>query len=510
MPDAAVVHYGWLSLLPAAAAVAMAVKTRRVIESLLVGVALSVVVIDDRVHGAVHALVYLLPQTLSTLAGHAASATLKGVGLAKDSSRGQLLLSVVLLGAFIAVIEKSGGSRAFAERAARRIRSEAEAVLTCFAIGISIFTSAYFGILVSGTAMKPVFDRMRISREKLAFCCDSAAAPTKALIPVSGWIAFMITLLEENIPSIRAGEGLVGFLRTMPYNLYCWAVLGFIVLLALGAIPDFGPMKEAERRVKTQGLLHKPGSSPMLDPEAEKKALAHVRGGGVSDMMIPLTVSVLFLLALGVWDGFITRWHPGLPKTGVDSLTGMSTTFALGLLTALILYVRKGLMTAKEFLDFAFEGGKSTIIGAVIILLAVTLSDLMRAPAPEGLGASAFIVEATRSYIVAGWIPVLTFLISAILSFAMGTSWGVWAIMMPIAVPLALGAGMNPFLAAGAVLSGGAFGDHCSPISDTSVLSSLAANTDHMEHIRTQLPYAMAAAAFALAGYAVLGWMAAR
>lgn len=500
-------HYGWLSILPAALSIVLAIWSRRVIESVLAGIALGACIIDYHAHGIVHAICYLLPNTFTTLAGHPASGALKGVGFVKDASRPQIFISVLMLGAFVAMIEKSGGCHAFADRATKHIKGERGALLTCFAIGISIFTSAFFGILVSGTAMKPIFDRLKISREKLAYYVDSTAAPTKALIPVSGWIAFMITLIEENIPSVRPGEGFAGFLQTMPYNLYCWAVIGFTLLLSLQLIPDFGPMKEAERRVKTEGLLHKPGSTPMIDPKMEEKTRQHIRGGGVSDMMVPLIVSVVALFVLGMWDGFIVRWVPGLPKTQIDSLTGMSAVFALGLLVALVQYTFKKLMTVKEFFEFALEGAKSPIIGAIMILLAVTLGDIMKAPAPEGLGTAGFIVQISKPYLAHAWIPALTFLVSALLSFSMGTSWGVWAMMMPISVPLAIGAGLNPFMVAGAVLSGGAFGDHCSPISDTAVLSSLAANTDHLEHIRTQLPYAVITASVAFLGYLVLGYL---
>ncbi len=499
-------HHSWFSILPAALAIILAIKTRRVIESALCGIGLGAAIIDYHSNGFIHSVCYCIPNALMALAGHAATSTLKGIGLTKDPSRAQLFIGVLLLGAFITVIEKSGGCQAFAQRSTKHIRGERGALLTCMALGLSIFTSAFFGILVPGTAMKPIFDRLKISREKLAYYIDSTSAPTKALIPVSGWVAFMMQQIEENVPSIKAGEGFVGFLRTMRFNFYCWAVIGFTLLLSLQMIPDFGPMKEAERRVKKDGFLHKPGSTPMIDPKIEERAMHHVRNGGLSDMVVPLVISTLVMFALGMWDGPIVRRYPSLSKTGVESMTGMSMAFAVGLLVAMIQYASKKLMTVREFLEFAMEGAKSPIIGAIMILVAVTLADLMRASVPEGLGTAAFIVQISKPYLAHAWIPALTFLVSALLSFSMGTSWGVWAMMMPISVPLAMAAGMNPFVTAGAVLSGGAFGDHCSPISDTAVLSSLAANTDHLEHIRTQLPYALVTAAFAFLGYIFLGY----
>ncbi|MBI2346942.1 MAG: hypothetical protein HYV03_08760, partial [Deltaproteobacteria bacterium] len=180
---------------------------------------------------------------------------------------------------------------------------------------------------------------------------------------------------------------------------------------------------------------------------------------------------------------------------------------AAGILVAFGQYTWKKLMRPKEFLDHVVEGGRSVIIRALIIIMAVTLGDVMKALPPEGLGTAQYIVDVTRPFIIPALVPAIVFVIRALVSFATGSSWGTWALMMPIAMPIALAAGVNPYLTAAAVLSGGAFGDQCGPISDTSVLSAIGANTDLIEHVRTQLPYALTAAFFALAAFLMAGGM---
>lgn len=504
-----ILHYGWMSIFPIAVTIVLSLTTKRVIESLLAGIALITVVLDSQANSFVHSILYLIPNTFSAIAGHAAVAPLKGVGLAKDPGRGLLLMSIILLGSFVSILDKSGGAYDFAERITKKIKTETGALLTAMVIGLSVFTSAYFSILILGTMMRPIFDQMKISREKLAFYCDGMSAPTKAFLPFSGWIAFMVVLIEQNIPEAKALGGVQAFMKTMPFNFYCIGTMLFILLLSLGLLPDFGPMKKAELRVKKQDLIHLPGSKPMIDPKIEESSRQEMRKGSMWDMFIPLLVSVLALFILGMWDSFLAGWFPALPKIGIKSLEVMNVAFTLGILTALIKYVSKKLMTFSEYMDLAIEGGKSALIGAFIIVLAITLGDLMQAQAPEGLGTAAFLVETLTPLIVASWIPAITFLVSAIMSFATGTSWGTWAIMMPVSVPLAISFGMNPFLVVAAVLSGGTFGDHCGPISDTTVLSSIASNTDHIQHVKTQIPYALTVASFAFVGYVLLGmWMA--
>jgi Na+/H+ antiporter NhaC len=509
MTDQVLTSLGFLSVIPPLVTIVLALWTKRVVESLVAGIFACAWVVDYTTNGALHATLYSLPNTFVTLAGHPATDTLKGVGIVKDASRGQLIIFIVLLGSFMTVLDYGGGALDFAKRATKFIQTKTQALLVSMLIGFSIFTSAYFCIMVNGTVMRPIFDRLKISREKLAFYCDAMSAPTKAWLPISGWIAYMVTLLKENVPGVTEDNGLSSFIQTMPYNFYCWLMPIFSLLLAMNWIKDFGPMKAAEYRVSVTGLLHKPESTPMVSESKEALDASKRKNGHMMDMFIPMAVSVITLLVVGMWNPINQNFKLGLPKIAVDTSTTLNVGFMLGIIVAFFQYTRKKLMTPKEFLDHVVEGGKSAIIGAMIIIMAVTLGDMMKAGPSEGLGTANYLIELSKPFIIASLLPAMIFVIGSVISFATGSSWGTWALMMPIAMPIALAAGVNPFLTAAAVLSGGAFGDHCGPISDTNVMASLASNTDHLEHVRTQIPYAVAVAIVSFFGFVAagtLGW----
>ncbi|WP_411842854.1 Na+/H+ antiporter NhaC family protein [Salinicoccus sp. HZC-1] len=223
-------------------------------------------------------------------------------------------------------------------------------------------------------------------------------------------------------------------------------------------------------------------------------------------MLLPLGVSVLLLVALGLWNYTFVQFFD-VPEIPIGGNMMLIVSFTLGIALAYIQYISRGIMTSKAFFDDAFEGARSVLLGAVIIILAVTLGDVMRAPAPEGTGAALFIEQSVGDIIPAFIVPVSVFLISAFVSFSMGTSFGTWAIMMPIGITLMIATGGDPFLAAAAILSEGAFGDHTSPISDTSLMSSIGADVEHMDHINTQLPYALTAAGIAAVMFLIAGFI---
>lgn len=506
MDTQALTTLGWISVLPPLLTIVLALWTRRVIESLFMGVVLCALILDAHTNGFVHSLIYGIPSTFDQIAGHPEGNGLEGVGLLKDSSRPQLLIFIVLLGAFMNLLDVSGGAMDFARRATKYISTKGSAIIASCVIGFSIFTSAYFCILVNGTMMRPIFDRLKISREKLAFLADAMSAPTKAWLPISGWIAYMLGLIKSNIPGITTDNVMTTFISTMPYNFYCWLMPIFCILLALKIIPDFGPMRTAERRVEG-GVLHKPGSLPMIDEEKEAQKAALKKDGRASDMFIPLLVSVASMLVLGMWNKLNDQFGLGLPKLQMSTDTVLDMCFFLGILTAFVMFTSRKLMTVKEFMEHTMKGAEGSIFTTMIIVLALTLGDLIKALPPEGLGTAQYIVAISKPYLIPSLLPAMIFLISAVISFATGTSWGTWALMMPIGVPLAVAAGVDPIITTAAVLSGGAFGDHCGPISDTCVLASVAVNVDHLEHVRTQIPYAVAVAVVALAGFLVTGFV---
>jgi Na+/H+ antiporter NhaC len=453
-------------------------------------------IIDEKASGIGHSIIYSITNLFKAIAGHPSGDGLRGVGIMRNAGRAEVVLVVLLLGAFITILEKSGGAYAFGNWLSDKVKTKRGAQNATGIMGCALFTSAYFSSLATGTVFKPIYDRMNISREKLAFILDSTSAPINTLIPISGWVAYMGALMVDNIPEVT--DPIKGLTATIPYNFYCIVMLVMVFLFANNVIKDYGPMKKAEEK-----MLDKKKYNNIS--EEETVASKDMKDGKVSDMLWPLGVSVIILVILGLWNYTIANLFQ-VSKVPFGGNQMLILSFSIGMIVAFIKYVGSKIMTAKEFLDTALEGTKSAIIGGMIIILAVTLGDLMRAAAPEGLGTALYLGNAAKG-IPSAVIPCIVFILGAFMGFAMGTSWGVWGILMPIAIPLTLAAGGNPFVAAAAVLSGGTFGDHCSPISDTTIMSSIGAGCDHIEHVNTQLPYALTAAGISAVLFLLTGFI---
>ena len=500
--DEATLHIGILSLLPPVVAVGLAVWTKRVIESLLLGIMSGTLMLDAQINGWGHSIPFALVNLVKAIAGHPENEELglKGMGLLQSPERAYVIMVVLLLGSFITILNKSGGAMAFGKWLSERVKTKRGAQNATAIMGCCLFTSAYFSSLATGTVFRPIFDRMKMSRAKLGFLIDSTSAPINCLIPISGWVAYMSLLMMDNIPGCT--DGLQGLIHTVPYNFYCIFLLIFVFLLVNGKIKDFGPMVKADR----EALEGHDSTRALEGALGEKKSAKSNKNGTVSDMMLPLGVSVGCLVTLGLWNYTIIKFTslPRIPLTGNQILI---TSFVLGILTGFAKYTLSGLMSASEFLDDALEGTKSAIIGGMIIVLAVTLGDLVRDSAPEGVGAAIYLQEVAGKSIPPSIVPFGIFLLASLMGLATGTSWGVWAICMPIAIPLTVAGGGNPYIAAAAVLSGGTFGDHCSPISDTCIMSSIGSGCNHIDHVRTQIPYGATAAGIASIAYLIAGFI---
>lgn len=498
-------HYGLISLLPAVIALGLAIKTKRVIESLLAGILVATFMIDYQANGLIHSLLYSITNTFKAIAGHPGNAEtgLRGIGVVRSAGRVEVVLVVLLLGAFITVLEKSGGALAFGNWLTGKVKTKKGAMNATAIMGCSLFTSAYFSSLATGTVFKPIYDKLKISREKLAFILDSTSAPINVLIPISGWVAYMGALMVDNIPGVT--DPIKGLVATMPFNFYVCVILVIVFLVANNKFPDLGPMAKTVKRMKENNNELSPEMNIDLQAFAEDQQI-NTKKGTVSDMLIPLGISVLMLVILGLWNYTIANLL-NVKKLPLGGNSMLIISFSIGLIVALLKYTLSKLMTIKDFLDDALDGTKSAIMGGMIIILAVTLGDLLRAAAPEGVGAAQYLQAVAGNLIPASMVPFAVFLLASFMGFAMGTSWGVWGIMMPIAIPLTLSVGGNPFLTAAAVLSGGTFGDHCSPISDTTIMSSIGAGCEHIDHVNTQLPYALIAAGIAAILYLVAGFI---
>jgi tetracycline resistance efflux pump len=462
----------WVSVLPPLLAIALAIGTRQVFLSLAAGIWLGWTILSGW-------------NPLAGLAG----AIEGGVAVLGDAGNARVILFTLIIGALIATVEASGGVRGFVVWLEQRrwVTTGRRARVLAWVIGVIIFIESNITTLVAGAVSRPLFDRYRVSREKLAYLIDSTSAAVCILIPLNAWGAYVLGILGE----LEVENALEVFISSIPLNFYALTV---VVVAGITAVVDFdiGPMRAAERRTQAGELLSE-GATPLLDSDVlAPPPNARIPPRAVN-MVLPIATMVLMMpLALYI--------------TGAgDILAGSGSTSVLwavlaGLTVAWVLLLAQRGNTVDELVRTGLKGAGGLMSLALVLLLALALGAVARE-----LGTGIYIAG-----LAAGTLPVfvflpLTFLVAAGISFSTGTSWGTFAIMIPIAVPAGavLGLPIAPFLAAS--LAGGVFGDHCSPISDSTIIASMAAATDHIDHVRTQLPYALLAAAVATVGFGVLG-----
>jgi Na+/H+ antiporter NhaC len=395
----------------------------------------------------------------------------------------------LVIGALIATVEVSGGVRGFVTRLEenRWVDSAKRAQLLAWATGMVIFIESNITVLVAGSVARPLFDRYKSSREKLAYIIDSTSAPVCILIPLNAWGAYNLSLLD----GLGVENALGVFLSAVVLNFYAIAAIALTLVVILFGI-DIGPMKAAEERTRGGALLW-PEATPMIDEDVLSPEPVDTIPPRAVNMIAPIASMVLFMpIALYITgDG--------------DLLAGSGSTSVLwsvlvGLAVAWSLLLVQRAFTVDQLVRVALKGAGALVPLALILLLALTLGDVIAL-----LGTGQYVAQVTAGT-MPNWVYLpLVFVVAGGIAFSTGTSWGTFAIMLPIAVPAAeaLGLPLAPFVAAS--LAGGVFGDHCSPISDTTIISSMAAATDHIDHVRTQLPYALVAGGIAAVCFALLG-----
>ena len=465
----------WTSVLPPLLAIALAIVSRQVIPSLFAGIWLGWWQLGDA-------------NPLSALAA-AIEGSIAVLGNAGDA---RVIAFTLVIGAMIAAMEYSGGVRGFVAWLERRrwVTSPRRAEWLAWGTGIVVFIESNVTLLVAGAVSRPLFDRFRISRERLAYLIDSTSAPVCILIPLNAWGAFNLGLLENT----GVDDPLATFVAAIPLNLYAIAaVVLAAVTIASGWSP--GPMGQAEARTR-EGRLLWPGATPMVDPALLSSASEDRQPASPAFMLAPIGVMVM-TVPLG-----LTITGDGNPAAGSGSTSVLWGVLA-GLATIWIMALVRQRRRVDELMNVSLRGAGGLLPVALILLLALALGDVTGA-----LGTGEFLAQVVSDNVPAPLLPALIFVAGACTAFAIGSSWGTFAIMIPVAIPIALALGEPPALLLAAALSGGVFGDHASPISDTTVVASMAAATDHIDHVRTQLPYALTAGAAALAGFLALGVLA--
>ncbi|WP_077324529.1 Na+/H+ antiporter NhaC family protein [Virgibacillus siamensis] len=417
-----------------------------------------------------------------------------------------ILLFVLMLGIITAFISMMGGTKAFGDWMIRRVKTRAGAQLMTMVLGIIVFVDDYFNSLTVGQVCKPVTDKHRVSRAKLAYIVDSTSAPVCVIAPVSSWGAYIIGI----IGTIIAAQGLTditafgAFMQMIPMNFYVWAALGVVLVIALKEA-DFGPMKVHEVRAARTGEVLDPNHKESVDVESK---LPESDAGKVSDLVIP--IAVLFVATVGFmyWTG-LEASEAGASLVDIFGAAAVAKSLLYGGLTGIIItfimffpHMGPGKLSGKHFGTGLAEGAKSMLPGFTILIFAWSIVFLI-----GELETGEFLAGVVQSSNLSlTLLPVIVFIMAGFIAFATGTSWGAFGILLPIAGQIAAATDINlllPMLAA--VLAGSVFGDHCSPISDTTILSSTGSSCHHIDHVTTQLPYAFTAAAIAGLGYIVLG-----
>ncbi len=496
---------GWVSLLPAFTAIAVALIIRSVVPALLLGLWFGATALQ--------------------------SFTFKGAGLGlldafqvfvvaalADKDRAAVILFTMMIGGMVGIISRNGGMMSIVRVVVSRAKSAIGAQVAVWAMGIMIFFDDYANTLVVGNTARPITDKLKISREKLAYIVDSTAAPVVCIALITTWIGYEVGLIDNALQGIEELSDIPAytiFLRSIPYSFYPILAVIFVFMVASSG-RDIGPMYHAEVRARAGvNLATEDDSSDSMNSDTlEPKPDAPPRA---FNAFVPIIVLIFALLG-------------GLYVTGegetisqiigrADPYKAMMWASFIGALTAAGMTIGQRILSVHETVDAWYGGARATLFGMIVLVLAWSMGDVSTA-----LNAKGYLISILGDSIPAAWLPATVFLLAAITAFATGTSWGTMGILVPLVIPLTWAVmtvnGMTGlsdmhimYSAVSCVLAGAVWGDHCSPISDTTVLSSIASGCNHIEHVRTQIPYALIVGGIAVAfgtvpsGYGVSPWV---
>ena len=506
--------FGIWTLIPPLVAISLAFITKNVIVSLVIGIMSGGFILNISGNNPFMALFYsfldLIQRAVNSLA---------------DPWNAGIILQVLAIGGVINLVGKMGGAKAIAEALSKRAKSAKSAQIITWFAGLLVFFDDYANSLIIGPMMRPVTDKMKISRERLAFIIDATAAPVAGIAIISTWIGLEVGLIGSAFDSIGVETNAFGvFLNTIPFRFYNILILGFIVITAL-LLKDFGPMRKAEIECRRGGLNL--SSNEDVDKELSKHDELEPLPGvklSVWNAIIPIGALILGALFAFYYSGYTTimggedsaviQLMQNSPASfdaikeafsNADASVALFQSAFFAGLVAIIMGVAKKIFTLSEALDIWVDGMKTLIITGVILICAWSLSSVIKE-----LGTAKYLIQLLSGSLPPFILPSLIFVLGAIISFATGTSYGTMGILMPLAIPLAYS--INPdmsyvIVATSAVLTGAIFGDHCSPISDTTILSSMGAGCNHIDHVRTQMPYAIFVAVITIVfGYIPAGF----
>ena len=505
-------HYGLLGIIPPLLAIILALVTKEVIISLTLGILSGTLIIA---HGNIFTAITIF--------------TDKVAEMSSDAWNIRILLFCALLGAFVSMLSKTGATKAFGLWASKYLKTKKSILIFTWFFGLIIFIDDYFNSLSVGTVMRPAFDQNKISRAKLAYILDSTAAPVCILAPISTWVVTVMSYIRDSdgFESLNISE-FVFFIKMIPYSVYPLLALAFVVLISL-VFKDFGPMKRSEDNAQNGKLFDEElyGACPgNLETSSNDSAKWY-------DMVIAIVVLIIACITM-----FPVTTYMGLVGSeGIETFAQAVSSISLNqafldtdaskalfygavisLMIMYIYYVARRLLSIRSAGNSIMEGIKSMVPALVVLALAWSIGSVIKSsPADGGLGLAAFLSETVKGGSFPLWVlPAIGYLLGCVIAFSTGTSWGTFAILIPIVIPIANGLAMGSgytgdavlnvlLISVGSVVSGAVFGDHCSPISDTTILSSTGSNCPLLEHVATQIPYAGLVAVSAFVGVVVGG-----
>jgi len=480
--EESVASYGFLSMLPPLVAIVLCFITKQVLASLFIGIWVGATILTgwNPLSGVTTTLGYLVDN-------------------AADSWNATILLFDFVVGGLIGLIYLSGGAYAFVKKITDKVKTARGGQFTGWLFGLIIFFDDYANTAVVGNAFRPVTDKLGISREKFSYIVDSTAAPVASLALISTWIGYEVGLIGDAIEGTSVSlTPYTIFLQSIPYRFYSIFAIILVLFIALSQ-RDYGPMLKAEYRARTTGKVFADEAIP-LSGGSKLKVLE-----GIPQKTINMVVPIIVLVGVSIfgmwWTGGGTSAESFTDAiSNADAMTALLWGAVFAVIVAIIMYKAQGIGTLADMMDAFIDGAKMMVLANLILISAWSIGSVC-----DEIGTAPYVVNAAKGVISPVLLPMVIFIICNIISFSTGTSWGTMAIAMPIAIPLALALGVPLPLGISAVLTGSVMGDHCSPLSDTTIMSSMFSGSDHIDHVKTQIPYSLTAAGVAVLGYILAG-----
>lgn len=453
------ISQGWISIIPVFVLLAAVFATRRSLESLIMAIAVGFMLTDG---------FSFFPAMLDAV-----------YAVLQDPTLGFVILLCSTMGAFVAVIDGSGGTRGFGDWVSSRVSTRRGVLLGTWLMSLFIFIDDFLISLTLGVCMTPSADRLKIPREMTAYVVNSSAAPVASIVPISAWAVFIAALLEKYL-DLPTGQGLSFFVRTIPFNFYAWFAFFMVPLVVSGVVPLFGPMRLAEERVRDTGELAPPGSERIAMRKSADNS-GNMPKARVRNMVLPLLV----LIGGTMW------FHVNLFKGGVVALCFCCISYRL-----------QGIMSVGRFTDTCLKGIGSMLFPMVFTSLSFTFNQIN-----QDLGLIPFIIEKATPILSPALFPLILFLLLGLIAILVGISWSLYLIAFPLVIPLAQAVGADMGLAVAATVAAGTMGQHCCFYSDGTILVSAATGCDNIQHAMTQLPFAMIAALLASVAFLISGFL---